>query len=450
MIAWMAYSIVVGTFVALAAFAGERLSRVLNVPTRWSWAGALLVTLALSAAAPFRNFGRVETVEVSASASETTLTLPLEARLGEVTRWIPTSLSPFALGVWIAASAVLLGLMFVVYGRLRRASRAWPVAYLHGESVRVSPQVGPVVIGLAKPEIIVPRWLFTRADDDQRLVIAHEAEHVASRDTMLLTSACVVCAVMPWNPAAWLMLSRLRLAVEVDCDARVLRRGVELRSYGSLLIDVAEHAMPVRFGLAALANRPSHLHQRIVAMKSRVPKFARLRAGIAGVIAAGALLAACQAEMPTAAEVERMDVSSAEARARRIGSIPQADTLVYIIEGRRVSKTEAYEIAPSQIASIDIRGGTSAGMPSIIEVRTVDGARRAAVAQGGPIRLLGHRALGEANPMVLLDGVRATMEVVNKLDPKDIATIEVVKGAAAVAQFGADATNGVITIKTKK
>lgn len=450
MIAWMVYSIVVGALVALAALAGERIARVLNVPTRWGWAGGLVVTLVLSAAAPYRNFGRLESVEAPTSVSATAVALPLEARLGEVTRWIPSAIAPFAAGAWIAVTAVLLGLMFVVYARLRRASREWPVTNVHGESVRVSPQVGPVVIGVVRPEIVVPQWLLTRDDDDQRLVIAHESEHVASRDTALLTSACVVCALMPWNPAVWLMLSRLRLAVEVDCDARVLRRGVELRSYGALLIDLAEHAMPLRFGLAALANRPSHLHQRIVAMKSRVPKFARLRAGVAGVFAGGALLAACQAELPTAAEVDRMDVASAELRARRVGSIPVNDTLVYIVEGRRVSKAAAYEIAPSEIVSIDVRGSTSAGMPSFVEVHTVNGVPRVREVEGQPIRILTERPAGGATPMVLVDGVRTSMEELKKIDRKNIESIEVVKGAYAVRQFGADATNGVITVTTKK
>ncbi|MGZ6640165.1 MAG: M56 family metallopeptidase, partial [Solirubrobacteraceae bacterium] len=75
----------------------------------------------------------------------------------------------------------------------------------------------------------------------QRLVIAHEAEHVAARDTLVLGIACVVVAAMPWNPVVWYMLSRLRLAVELDCDARVLRAGAAPLSYGALLIDVAEN-----------------------------------------------------------------------------------------------------------------------------------------------------------------------------------------------------------------
>ena len=52
----------------------------------------------------------------------------------------------------------------------------------------------------------------------------HEREHQRARDPLLLHAAAVGALVMPWNPAVWWMLSRLKLAVEMDCDARVFAR----------------------------------------------------------------------------------------------------------------------------------------------------------------------------------------------------------------------------------
>src|SRR5204863_5446483 len=116
--------------------------------------------------------------------------------------------------------------------------------------------------------IVVPRWVLDRSRDEQRLILAHEAEHVRAGDPILLGAACALVALMPWNPAAWIILSRIRLAIEIDCDARVLRGGVSPQAYGSLLVDVAEHASPLRFAMA-LSDRSSHLHQRILAMSPR-------------------------------------------------------------------------------------------------------------------------------------------------------------------------------------
>src|SRR4029077_189986 len=133
--------------------------------------------------------------------------------------------------------------------RFRRARMAWPVTVLQGVRVRVAVRLGParirvaeaegiapVLMCVARPEIIVPRWLLDRAAEDQRLVVAHEAEHVRAHDALLLGMACAAGALVPWNPAVWFMLSRLRLAVELDCDARILRGGATPRSYGTLLI----------------------------------------------------------------------------------------------------------------------------------------------------------------------------------------------------------------------
>jgi beta-lactamase regulating signal transducer with metallopeptidase domain len=47
---------------------------------------------------------------------------------------------------------------------------------------------------------------------------------------------------MPWNLALWWQLRRLCLAVEMDCDARVVSALGDARAYGALLLRVAEAA----------------------------------------------------------------------------------------------------------------------------------------------------------------------------------------------------------------
>ena len=79
------------------------------------------------------------------------------------------------------------------------------------------------------------RWLLRRAPDEQRIVLAHEAEHVRARDPLLLAAGCAGVALLPWHPVSWWLLARLRLAVELDCDRRVLRRGVAPRVLEKIL-----------------------------------------------------------------------------------------------------------------------------------------------------------------------------------------------------------------------
>ena len=65
---------------------------------------------------------------------------------------------------------------------------------------------------------------------------------------------------------------------------------------------------------------------------------------------------------------------------------------------------------------------------------------------GGTIRIRGTGTLNQASPMVLIDGVEASL---NDVQANDIANISVLKDAASSAIYGSKAANGVILITTK-
>ena len=94
------------------------------------------------------------------------------------------------------------------------------------------------------------------------------------------------------------MLRRLRAAVELDCDARVLSQGVRPRAYGTLLIEMAGRGPGLSLGAPALAGSPSTLERRIRAMNARLPRFARLRAGCLGALGLAVLAGACETRCP--------------------------------------------------------------------------------------------------------------------------------------------------------
>ena len=70
---------------------------------------------------------------------------------------------------------------------------------------------------------------------------------------------------------------------------------------------------------------------------------------------------------------------------------------------------------------------------------------------GGPdeasIKIRGISTIGNTNPLVLLDGVPAD---INNVDPATVASITVLKDAAAAAIYGSRGANGVIVITTKR
>ena len=235
--------------------------------------------------------------------------------------------------------------------RAARLRRRWPLHLLHGVAARVAPATGPAVLGLARPEIVVPRSLLERSDDEQRLILAHEREHVRARDHLLLAAGWLVVIVLPWHPAVWYILGRLRLAIELDCDARVLRAGASPRKYGTLLIEVATRGGGSRIGALALADGPSQLERRIRAMNGSKKRHRAVSATVACAVGAALVLVACEAKIPTVAEIEQMDVASAQ---RSVLRTPSGDRTDVFINGVLASAEEAGALEARKIGSITL------------------------------------------------------------------------------------------------
>jgi hypothetical protein len=109
--------------------------------------------------------------------------------------------------------------------------------------------------------------------------------------------------------AAWWLNRRLRLAVELDCDARVLARGHDPRAYGTLLVDVCERRSSVSPFLApALFERTSSLATRILSMHPQRPRFPRARLALGAAIAIAVAVLACETPSPEALAPDGKDV----------------------------------------------------------------------------------------------------------------------------------------------
>jgi hypothetical protein len=377
-----------------------------------------------------------------------------------------------ALGaLWLVASASVLVVIAGVHLRVRRARSRWPRVELHGVPVRLAPATGPAVIGLARAEIVVPRWLLALAPGEQRLVLAHEREHVRARDPLLLALGWGAVALVPWHPAVWWMLSRLRLAVELDCDARVLRQGAPRASYGALLIDLAGHGSGFHVGATALADTASHLERRLRTMTPHPTRFTAARAGALAAAALLAVLAACEAKLPTEAEVARMNVASAEQGARKMAFILPGDSnAVYTLDGRSITSAEAHALAPEQIGQLRVMRKRVDGGPGTAEINIISRKPGDVLVPGtGPetrtrlfVRTLdtsgtvstthgpGERIEGEFEGLLVVDGAVADRSRLRTIPPDQIESVEVVKGPEAAKQYADPAAaKGVIRITTK-
>lgn len=127
--------------------------------------------------------------------------------------------------------------------------------------VVVTDKVGPATVGLWRSRIVVPRWVTALPGVQRRYVLHHEEEHRRSHDALLLFAASLSILLMPWNLAMWWQLRRLSLAVEMDCDNRVVRSLGGAHEYGELLLKVAQvgtrgpYLQPAFLGAGMLERR---------------------------------------------------------------------------------------------------------------------------------------------------------------------------------------------------
>jgi TonB-dependent SusC/RagA subfamily outer membrane receptor len=356
--------------------------------------------------------------------------------------------------VWPLSTLLVLIAFGVSYRRHRAELARSECLDIAGVPVHVTDALGPAVIGVRDPRIAVPAWLLERSAHEQRLVITHEQSHIAAHDPLLLLSACLAVALMPWNPIAWFALARLRLAIELDCDRRVLGTGASPRQYGQLLIALSSHVprfmhgglarTPLALTSPAFSYHASHLERRLITMTSRPSQFLRSRRIGSALLAAVALLAACESQLPTAAELQNMDVKGVETR---VAQVTKLDTtkVIYMVDGKQVSRAEANALSADKIATVNVRGG------KVQEIRI--GTKTALVGSRGPTSVIVNMSGKAKTPfagILIVDGKTVESSSLNSISPDSIESIEVIKGEAAKALYGEAGANGVIKVTTKK
>jgi beta-lactamase regulating signal transducer with metallopeptidase domain len=481
---WMLYTTIVGCLIVIAAIAAHDAERTSGRPLRWIWAACIGIIIALSVAAPIRG-GVASSVDLTTleSVREASPAAAIDAG-NDLRSWVSDvrglAIAPLQLALhraqaiissvpaagfqvvallWLAVSTILIAGFVVSYRRMTRHVRHAVRAKIGGVPVRVSPTIGPAVVGLFSSEIVVPDWLRSRPVDEQEIAVAHEMEHVRAADPWMLIGACAAVALMPWNPALWYCLSRLRLTVEIDCDRRVLRRGVSVNNYGSLLIDMSASQPRLHVAMPAFPDSHSHLERRLIAMTERPVRFTSARRIAGSMLAATVLITACESRLPTSADLEQMDVKAAERQAE-VAGVLKATRAEYLVDGNVVDARTAMEMKASEIGSISVtKGGKSA--PDEIRITTVTGVPLTLVPtrrdnthpDPAPSRvaLTQAKAKSAFTGLVVIDGVLTTPSALNAISPERIASMEVLKSAAATRKYSDPrAVNGVIIVTTKK
>jgi beta-lactamase regulating signal transducer with metallopeptidase domain len=516
MMLWIARSLVLTMLIAVAAYCVESALRGHSARTRWVWAIALLLSVLLPLvtivprefwparlhspsilSALHRSVGEEPAVTASVPVDD------LELIRADISAVTASESKPYLLWLWLAASAFCLLRYMHGWMRLQRARRRWQPARLADDVVLISDGLGPAVVGLFRTRLVVPQWVLTASVERQRMILQHEREHVRARDHLLLGVAPLLPILVPWNPGIWWLLRRFRLAVECDCDARVLRAGIARAAYGAMLLDVATTRTGLNFGLAGLIEPRSLLQRRIEAMKA-----GQIRKSLTSVMmlqgtALAALATAVMLTVPPSARVQAQSVAPAN-------QAPRTGDMLYVVDGKVIGTRAALDatalgvtvgkitvLSPAAArARYGAQGANGAVVitsrpanktdearsklqpikpplvkrPTEVDVR-VDTARSATTLRSpldslaiievrGTVRIDEPLIIvdgviqerGSNNPIVMIDGVlvQAGLHGLRQLDPNTIESVEVIKGEAAVRLYGERGRNGVITIKMKR
>ncbi|MES2298964.1 MAG: M56 family metallopeptidase [Pseudomonadota bacterium] len=262
-VAWIVYVLAFSLALACLASYAERVGALPRCGGRWIWAAAMALSVAIPTAFAWRPAASMPEY----SQGGTTLATAMDTSA----RWVMLSGGRGSMGIfdsgieaiWLVSSVLLLAWWAMARMRLREDARYWFPADVAGRHVLLSDSTGPAVVGALRARIVAPQWLVDMPRSEQEIVLAHEEEHISAGDPRLLAAALALLVLMPWNLPLWFQLARLRRAIEVDCDARVLRRGIDVSEYGSVLLEIGSRGAVDRSFGAAMGISLSFLEQRI-------------------------------------------------------------------------------------------------------------------------------------------------------------------------------------------
>lgn len=303
LLVWFFYINLVALLLSLVGWLAERVLLGVGGEARVGWSASMLLTVLLPLGAlilgeQFLSLGAVSAVDES-------ITDGLVALSSQAVTYTPadgyrlaTNYHIWIAGFWVICTGLTLIWLCWSANQLGRARKDWLRSGRGEDEFYLTSSMGPGVMGLVRQQILLPQWVLGLSPDEREMIFLHEREHVRAGDNPLLAGAFALVVLFPWILPLWWQFRRMRVAVELDCDRRVISQCGEPRRYGELLIRVAEGStlLPV----APFAGRSSPLRRRI---QNLYPSegTARPVAAAAVCLAVCALLAAALAlPVPTA------------------------------------------------------------------------------------------------------------------------------------------------------
>lgn len=123
--------------------------------------------------------------------------------------------------------------------------------------IEVDAPISPMLFGLARPRLLLPRHLRSFDPLQQQMMIEHELTHVRRRDLHWMSAGLLLQTLLWFNPFMRLLRERLSWAQELGCDRAVLdgrpadqRKAYAAALLGQLKLQLKPHHEPLHAALA--------------------------------------------------------------------------------------------------------------------------------------------------------------------------------------------------------
>lgn len=242
--------------------------------------------------------------------------------------------------------------------------------------------VGPVVVGILEPTLLLPRGFAAYTEAQMRAALCHELAHVVRRDY----AANLVCQVLTlpvvWHPVTHWVGQRVARTREMICDGMAAERMPSEVLYARALLALAQGMLTTRtttqaHGLGLLGNNVlEERMENLMKMKSQVKaRVIRTTAALSGMTAA-VVVAGMFHVTPAFAQV-------ASQSSPQIVTQPAAGTSP-AVPATGVSNPTPDAAAPALPASLTLAIPRSANPPAAFAMEIPDQAAGAAGAASAP------------------------------------------------------------------
>src|SRR5688572_25185859 len=226
------YVTALSTLLGLAGLLAER-ALPASAQRRWIWFMAIAMSVTIPGVYRTKHtWSILSAIENGSTSAPLGGILPSSAAILDPAWWTSErSYESIINPAWLLVSALLvawgvanaLRVSFLIYNARKRRGARSAASLVDGVPVLVTDTLGPATAGLWRSHVLLPRWVLAMPEAQRQYVVRHEEEHRRAGDARLLLIASLALILLPWNVALWWLHRRLRLAVELDCDNRVVK-----------------------------------------------------------------------------------------------------------------------------------------------------------------------------------------------------------------------------------